>query len=120
MPETYRLYEEAGFKTDYSMGFADEPGFRAGIARPFRFFDLVRDRVTGITVVPFQVMDGTLKKYLSLSVTDAIETVSELISATRKAGGLFVSVWHNTSLAERNGWEGWREVFEAMLTKQGR
>jgi len=120
MPETYRLYEEAGLKSDYSMGFADEPGFRAGIARPFRFYDLERDRVTGITVVPFQVMDGTLKKYLGLSVTDAIETVSELISATRKAGGLFVSVWHNTSLTERDGWEGWRAVFEAMLTKQRR
>ncbi len=120
MPETYRLYEEAGFKTDYSMGFADEPGFRAGIARPFRFYDLEQDRVTGITVVPFQVMDGTLKKYLSLSVADATETVSELISATRKAGGLFVSVWHNTSLSERDGWEGWRAVFEAMLTKQRR
>jgi len=118
MPETYRNFEEAGFKTDYSMGFADEPGFRAGIARPFRFYDLERDRVTGITVVPFQVMDGTLKKYLSLSVDTAIETITELISVTRKAGGLFVSVWHNTSLTERDGWEGWRTVFEAMLTEQ--
>lgn len=118
MPETYRLFEEAGFKTDYSMGFADEPGFRAGIARPFRFYDLERDRVSGITVVPFQVMDGTLKKYLSLSVEAAIETVTGLISVTRKAGGLFVSVWHNTSLTERDGWEGWRAVFEAMLNEQ--
>lgn len=118
MPGTYRLFDEAGFRTDYSMGFADEPGFRAGIARPFRFYDLERDRVTGITVVPFQVMDGTLKKYLKLSPEAALETAMELISATRKAGGLFVSVWHNTSLTERDGWEGWRAVFEAMISEQ--
>ncbi|HUW93427.1 MAG TPA: polysaccharide deacetylase family protein [Bacteroidales bacterium] len=118
MPETYRFFEEAGFSTDYSMGFADEPGFRAGIARPFKFYDLEKERVTGITVVPFQVMDGTLKKYLNLSVGAATETLTELISATKKAGGLFVSVWHNTSLTEQDGWEGWRAVFETMLSGQ--
>jgi hypothetical protein len=120
MPDTYRLYEEAGFTADYSMGFADEPGFRAGIARPFRFYDLAREKVTGLTLVPFQVMDGTLKKYHDLSVEEAIETVKEIIAATRKTGGLFVSVWHNTSFSGRDGWEGWRRVFETTLSEQQR
>ena len=118
MPETYRLFEEAGFSADYSMGFADEPGFRAGIARPFKFYDLEKEKVTGLTVVPFQVMDGTLKKYLNLPAEEAAETVRELITATKMAGGLFVSVWHNTSLTEKDGWEGWRSVFESMLSEQ--
>jgi hypothetical protein len=65
-------------------------------------------------------MDGTLRQYRHLTAEAAKATVSDLIAATRKAGGLFVSIWHNTSLSETNGWEGWREVFEKTLEMQKR
>lgn len=118
MPETYREYQEAGIGYDYTMGFSDEPGFRAGIARPYPYYDLMTEKITGLTVVPFQVMDGTLRQYMHLSPDAAIEVIEELILATRRAGGLFVSIWHNTSLNEGNGWEGWRSVFRKMLELQ--
>lgn len=118
MPETYQAYSDAGITADYTMGYADEPGFRAGIARPFPFYDLSLEKVTGLTVVPFQVMDGTLRQYLHLSPDAALAVIRSLIDATRKAGGMFVSVWHNTSLTEGNGWEGWRKVFEETLALQ--
>ena len=100
------------------MGYADEPGFRAGIARPFPFYDLSQEKKTVLTIVPFQVMDGTLRQYLHLSPDAAMAVIRSLISATRRSGGLFVSVWHNTSLTELNGWEGWRKVFEETLAIQ--
>jgi hypothetical protein len=118
LPETYHSWEEAGITQDYTMGFNDQPGFRAGIARPFPFYDLARERITGITVVPFQVMDGTLRQYMHLDPGTATEVIDELIASTRKVGGLFVSIWHNTSLNEGNGWEGWRQVFQEMLSMQ--
>ena len=118
IPETYQAWEEAGISHDYTMGFSDEPGFRAGIARPFPFYDISREKRTGITVVPFQVMDGTLRQYMHLGPDSAIGVIEELIAATRKAGGLFVAIWHNTSLNEGNGWEGWRRVFLEMLSMQ--
>ncbi|MRR20774.1 hypothetical protein EG827_11365 [bacterium] len=118
MPETYQSYIEAGIRSDYTMGYADEPGFRAGIARPFPFYDLSTEKVTGLTIVPFQVMDGTLRQYLHLSPDAALAVIRSLIAATRRVGGMFVSVWHNTSLTEGNGWEGWRRVFEETLALQ--
>jgi hypothetical protein len=118
MPETYQAYENAGIKYDYTMGYADEPGFRAGIARPFLFYDLTREKITGLTVVPFQVMDGTLSQYLHLSPDASTEVIRSIIDTTRNAGGLFVSVWHNTSLTEKSGGEGWKKVFEDMLAMQ--
>ena len=118
IPETYQSWEEAGISHDYTMGFNDQPGFRAGIARPFLFYDLSREKITGITVVPFQVMDGTLRQYMHLDPDSAIGVIEELITATRKVGGLFVPIWHNTSLNEGNGWEGWRRVFREMLSMQ--
>ena len=118
LPFTYHSFISAGINSDFTMGFADEPGFRAGIARPYPFYDLVNERITDFTIVPFQVMDGTLMQYKNLSPDNAIREIDELIGITRKVGGLFVSVWHNTSLTESNGWEGWRRVFEETLRMQ--
>jgi hypothetical protein len=118
MPDTYRAFGEAGIRHDYTMGFNDEPGFRAGIARPYPFYDISAERTTGLTIVPFQVMDGTLRQYMHLQPDAALEVIGSLITATRKVGGLFVSIWHNTSLNEGNGWEGWRRVFEETLAMQ--
>lgn len=118
MPHTYQAYENAGIKYDYTMGYADEPGFRAGIARPFLFYDLSREKITGLTVVPFHVMDGTLRQYMHLTPEAAIKVIRTIVEATRSAGGQFVSVWHNTSLTGANGWEGWKTVFEETLALQ--
>jgi len=118
LPETYQSYEDAGISIDYTMGYADEPGFRAGIARPFPFYDLSKEKITSLTIVPFQIMDGTLRQYLHLSPEAALPVIRSLVSSTMSVGGLFVSIWHNTSLAEGNGWEGWRRVFEETLAMQ--
>ncbi len=118
MPETYRLFISVGVKEDYTMGFADVPGFRAGIARPFPFYDLESERVTELTLYPFMFMDGTLRQYLNMTPESAINEIQHLADITRSVGGLFVSLWHNTSLTEMNGWQGWRNVFEQTLRIQ--
>jgi hypothetical protein len=118
MPDSYRILNEASITEDYSMGYPEEPGFRAGIARPFLFYDLPEDRQTELTIVPFQVMDTTLYQYKKLKPENAGEIIRNLISETQHAGGLFVSLWHNTSLLESQEWKGWRDLFEMMLQIQ--
>ena len=117
-PASYRQLSKAGIAEDYSMGYPDEPGFRAGIARPYFFYDVSEDLSTNLKIVPFQVMDGTLYQYRKLGPDASGEIILKLISETRKAGGLFVSLWHNTSLLESPEWHGWREIFETMLKIQ--
>ena len=118
LPLSYRNLLKAGIKEDYSMGYPDEPGFRAGIARPFYFYDVAKDTVTNLKVVPFQVMDATLYKYKKLDHKAAVEIILQLINETRRAGGLFVSIWHNTSLLDNPQCKPWRRVFETMLDAQ--
>jgi hypothetical protein len=120
MPRSYRGALEAGLSEDFSMGYPEEPGFRAGIARPYCFYDISEDRETNLRITPFQVMDGTLYDYKKLDPDAARELISRLISETRKAGGLFVSIWHNTSLLDNEEWKEWRGVFEFMIKTQGR
>jgi hypothetical protein len=100
------------------MGYPDEPGFRAGIARPYLFYDVSEDRQTNLRIFPFQVMDATLYQYKNLDPAASKEIILKLINETRRAGGLFVSLWHNTSLLETPEWQGWRELFESMLQIQ--
>jgi hypothetical protein len=118
-PDTYRHILDAGITEDYSMGYPDEPGFRAGISRPFYFYDLRNEKRTDLKIYPFQVMDSTLFLHKKLDQEAARETVMKLVDDTRKAGGIFISVWHNTSLLDDEGCYKQREVFEFMLKYQG-
>ncbi|MGM0464212.1 MAG: polysaccharide deacetylase family protein [Bacteroidota bacterium] len=118
LPLTYRVLSKAGIKEDYTLGFIREAGFRAGIARPFIFYDLAEEKKSSITLVPFQYMDGTFQKYKRFSPGESKVAVKRLIDITREVGGLFVSIWHNTSLTEEDEWKGWRQLFEYTLREQ--
>jgi hypothetical protein len=63
-------------------------------------------------------MDGTLFDYKKLDPVTSKELILNLINESRKVGGLFVSIWHNTSLLDNDQWKGWREVFEFVLKNQ--
>jgi hypothetical protein len=117
-PESCRNLVDAGIKEDYSMGYPDEPGFRSGIARAHYFYDIYEEKVTGLKIFPFQIMDGTLYKYKGMTPEASVEIITNLINETKNVGGLFVSIWHNTSLLDNEEWKGWRNTFEHMLKFQ--
>jgi hypothetical protein len=115
LPKTYRSLIQIGITDDYSMGFASHPGFRAGIALPFPFFDLTRNEETPLIIHPVSIMDVTLKDYLRLTAENSLETISRMVEKIKSVDGEFVSLWHNESLSDSGRWEGWRAVYEAML-----
>ena len=50
MPQSYLDINNAGILEDYSMGYPEEPGFRAGIARPFYFYNISEDKQTNLKI----------------------------------------------------------------------
>lgn len=118
IPDTYKHIESLGIHEDFTMGYIREAGFRAGLARPFKFYDLLREETSRVTFVPYQFMELTYMKYKRYDQQEAIKSINNLIKRTKEAGGLFVSVWHNTSLTDEGAWEGWRKVFEYALKEQ--
>jgi hypothetical protein len=112
---TYRLLRAAGIRHDFTMGFHDQPGFRAGTARPFLWFDLKKDETSNLMVHPFMIMDTTLKKYMNLPPQEAIARTAEMIEQVKKVGGEFICIWHNETLCNDGEWSGWREVWEKTL-----
>ena len=115
LPLSYRILRRAGISDDYSMGYADAVGFRAGISVPYPFYDLERDHENELLIHPFCVMDTTLKKYLGMTPGEGLEQYKRLIDSVRAVEGTFCCVIHNQNLTELFGWAGWQEVFEQMV-----
>ena len=114
-PETYHNLLKAGILEDYSMGYADDIGFRAGIATPFYWYDLENEQATALKIHPFAVMEVTMQQYLQWSPEEAVEQVKPLIAATKAVGGTFSTLWHNSTLSNIEEWEGWRTVYEKII-----
>lgn len=114
-PDTYQRLIEQGITEDYTMGYAQMPGFRAGTCTPFSFYNLTTESETSLIVYPFQVMDVTLNQYLKLSTSEAVQCIRQLNSAVRKVNGTFISLWHNESLSEMRNWANWQEVYKTLL-----
>lgn len=111
-PDHYRKLISLGITDDFTMGFADSVGFRAGTANPFYFYDLKNESATSLTIHPFCVMDGTLRDYMKLSPDGAINIIHQLQNHLKASGGSYIAIWHNETLGETNGWNGWRKVYE--------
>lgn len=112
---TYRLLKATGIEHDYSMGYAQITGFRAGTSRPYLWFDLKKNQESSLTIHPFPAMDATMHKYMELSPGKAKEELHALATRIKAVGGDFITLWHNETLTDAGEWKGWREVFEYGL-----
>lgn len=115
-PETYRALIESGIQEDYSMGYAEMIGYRAGTSIPFKWYDLLEDKATNLKVVPFQIMDVTLKKYLELSPASALRECKKIMEANRLVNGQTCIIWHNSSFYDKEGWNGWDIFYKELLS----
>ena len=116
IPETYRNYATVGIKEDYTMGYADNVGFRAGICTSFTFFDIIEDKELPVKIHPFAYMDGSLNQYLKLSIKESIQKIQQLKAEVKSVNGHFIGVWHNETLNDKGIWKGWKAVYEEGLT----
>ncbi|MCO6479597.1 MAG: polysaccharide deacetylase family protein [Phaeodactylibacter sp.] len=114
-PETYRRLLAEGIREDYSMGYADAVGFRAGLATPFPWYDLEAEQMQALRIFPFAAMDVALRRYMALPPEAAFLRLQELCRQTMAVGGIFTTLWHNSSFAERYGWKDWKPMYERVL-----
>ncbi|RLD38049.1 MAG: hypothetical protein DRI83_03010 [Bacteroidetes bacterium] len=111
-PETYESLIEAGITDDYSMGYASMSGFRAGIANPFRFYNLKEEEETSLLIHPFMFMDTTLSDYMKLDPSEYKDAVLPLIDAVKSVSGELIGIWHNYALEDdENKHKSLEEIF---------
>jgi hypothetical protein len=99
------------------MGFADMPGFRAGVCTPFYFYDLKNEKQTNLRLYPVTFMEGNFMKYLKKGPAESMQIIFRLIDEVKSVNGTFISIWHNHTLSDDNRNKGWRKVHDAMIGK---
>jgi len=113
-----------GFQYDTTLGYADAPGFRAGIAHPFRPWDVATDRPLDLVEIPLAFMDVTLgeERYLGLTAAEAEKHLIELLDRAALHGGGFSVLWHTDRFdpGTAGGWDRlYLRLLEAVRERDG-
>ena len=96
IPETYRAVVEAEFNEDYSMGYSDSVGFRAGTCTPFFFYDISFEEQLPVLINPVAVIYSGLYKYRNIK--RAREKIRMVRKEIRDVGGHLNIVFSNEVL----------------------
>ena len=94
---------DAGYTDDFTMGFADQAGFRLQTSRAVRWINPKTMTLTPLTLHPLIIMDCTLDRehYMNLSEDEAYFLCERLIEKVRLHHGDLCLLWHNNSINEQ-------------------
>ncbi len=118
-PETYQDLMEAGVEKDFSLGYAEQPGFRSGTCTPHCFFDLSTNESSSLRLIPLNLMEVSLIQYLKLKPKEGLALAIDLIDQIARYNGTFSLLWHNSSLTNENEFFGWKSVYEKLIKHAG-
>lgn len=114
-PETYQNLVDLEVQEDYTMGYAHHFGFRASTCTPFYFYDMEYEVQTPLKLIPFAVMDVTLKDYLQYSNKKSFATIMQLAEEVKKVNGTFVTLNHNETFDKFGRFKGWKLMYEKVM-----
>ncbi len=120
IPGTFNHLISAGITEDYSLGFSELPGFRAGTCHPFYFYDLKNEKETQLTLYPVTCMDVTFMNYLQMTPEASLQNILKLIDEVKNINGVFISIWHNDSLFKKSTTKNWSWVHDEMVKYLGK
>ncbi|MBC6110599.1 DUF7033 domain-containing protein [Pedobacter fastidiosus] len=115
-PICYLNLLNSGITSDYSMGYADTAGFRAGTCTPFNWYDLQLEKVTPLNVKSYCISDSVLQfKHLE----EAKRLINDYIDAVKVVDGSFFSSWELRSLSDHYKYKKLKTIFGEMLKSAG-
>jgi hypothetical protein len=114
LPDTYISLLKAGITQDYSMGFPEISGFRAGTCKPFYFYDLKKEKITGLEIFPITFMEGSFMNSKT-SPGESLQQILNLIEEVKNVQGTFISLWHNHTISETDKYSDWKSIHYKMI-----
>ncbi|MEO8961097.1 MAG: polysaccharide deacetylase family protein [Ginsengibacter sp.] len=114
LPGTYCSLIAAGITEEYSMGFSEMPGFRAGTCKPFYFYDLKKEKVAFLKIFPVTLMESSFMESKT-DLEQSLQQILNLIREVRKVQGTFVSIWHNHTVSDTSEYKAWKRIHEKMI-----
>ncbi|KQM79183.1 hypothetical protein ASE74_01035 [Pedobacter sp. Leaf216] len=115
-PICYLNILNSGITADYSMGYSNVPGFRAGTCTAFSWYDLQLEKVTPLLVNSYCLTDYILQ---FLPHQDATKILRWYIDSVKVVNGTFYSSWHLKSLANHPKYKKLKLLFAEMMSYTG-
>ncbi|MDT0646257.1 polysaccharide deacetylase family protein [Zunongwangia sp. F260] len=97
LPENFNNLVELEVKNDFSMGYPDALGFRAGTCTPFLFYDINMEVTTPLLVHPY-VFNSAI--FEDVKPEKAFEDVQKALNQVREVGGEFRAIFRNQDFSE--------------------
>lgn len=116
-PICYLNLLSAGITSDYSMGYEDTPGFRAGTCTPFNWYDLQLEKVTPLRIHSYCITDSALQY---LDVKEANINISFYMNAVKVVDGTFYTSWQLRSLSSNLKYKKLKTIFTEMVKPSGK
>lgn len=93
LPEVYNNFDKLEIERDFSMGFVDAIGFRAGTCTPFLFYDIQLERILPLVMETPVFNSRLMKEHSYFKVKTNLEEVREEIEAI---GGTITLIFQNS------------------------
>lgn len=114
LPKVYRKLINLSIHNDYSMGYEEEVGFRAGTCTPFFFYDINKEIQTPLKLHPYQFSDTAVRS--KIAATERKYVLQAVINQTKRVNGNFVAIFHNYTFGKSQQWKGYKDLFNMVLS----
>jgi hypothetical protein len=118
LPDSMDELIRSGIEKDFSMGYGDVNGFRASVASSFKWFNLLKNETTSLTIFPFCFMDANAFYEQKLTAQQAFTELMQYYYVVKKVNGLLITIWHNNFLGSEKVFKPWKNVYELFLKEE--
>ena len=106
------IQESLGITEDYTLGFAEQYGFRNGIANPFYLFNFEKQRAFNVLHVPLVFMDVSLVNY---NLEKEFENVLSFLQEPVLAFNCSFSVLFHNSVFTEGKYTGFEDLYKKLI-----
>lgn len=108
LPELYNNYDELEIGKDYSMGFPERIGFRAGTCTPFLYYDLNFERISPLLLNPTVCHSGSFERSSFFEIKTKLERVKKNV---KQVDGLLTLLFENLNFQDN---ESGKKVYQLL------
>lgn len=111
LPRLYNNYDTLEIGNDYSMGFVEKIGFRAGTCTPFLYYDLDLERISPLVLHPTVFNSASFKSSSFFEVKVSLERIKKIV---KSVDGNLLMVYNNYDFSEGRSGDKFFQLLELM------
>lgn len=115
-PKTWQILNGNNIKTDSTLGYTTDIGFRCGTCYDYSVFDIIKRRKLNLKEYPLIVMDTALANSSNRDKDTFLKEFEGIYKTVKSFSGNFVFLWHqnNSALSE---WRFVKAEYENIIKK---